>query len=332
MGLHVQGISHVSHTSKTASIINVCAPPGNTVDRGQERLSDQVRKPKRERQMPGRHHHPPQMGPPQYLANCNLQPANLPHHLLPSTPVNLFRPSHIFHPRPGILYPATARAPSYPATARAPPYPITSGTPPYPTTSGAPPYPTTSGAPPYPTTSGAPPYPPTARAPPYPSTARAPPYPPTARAPPYPPTARAHLHSVPMSLAGNPIPYSCSNSYPVQQTAGIVSPQQYPGVLPYSVGRSPPYRQMSGRQDQPPLLPYPPIVNPSHPHTSSIANSQMYGAGHNTPTSYIPSNPGLPSRNTSAPTGSRQLHDSQHEQRRPPGKRNRRKTTQQGNN
>lgn len=265
--------------------------------------------------MPGRHHHPPQMGPPQmgppqmgppqmgppqYLANCNFQPANapsLPHHLLPSTPVNLFGSGSplIFRPPPGILYPVTARAPPYPSTA------------------------------------GAPLYSTSARVPHYSTASRAPHYSTAARAPPYP---AAHLYSVPMSLAGNPVPYSRSNSYPTQQTAGMVSPQQYPDVLPYSVGKSPPYRQTSGRQDQPALLPYPPMVNPSHPHTS-IADSQTYGAGHNAPTSYIPSNPGLPSRNTSAPlpaTGSRQPHDFQHGQRRPPGKRNRRKTTQQGYN
>ena len=256
---------------------------------------------------------PPQMGPPQYLANSNLQPANppsLPHYLLPSTPVNLFPSPLVFRPPPGILYPVTARAPPYPATVSAPPYPG-------------------------PATASASHYSTSARVPHYSTAAGAPPYPPTSRAHSYPATARAHLHTVPMSLAGNPVPYSRSNSYPIQQTAGMVSPQQYPNVLPYSVGKSPPYRQMSGRQDQPALLPYPPMINPSHPPTSSIADSQIYGAGHNAPTSYIPSNPGLPSRNTSASlpaTGSRQPHDSQHGQRRPHGKRNRRKTTQQGNN
>lgn len=225
--------------------------------------------------MPGRHHLPPQMAPPQYFANSNLQPANpppLPHHLLPSAPVTLFHSPPIFRTLypPGIPYPAIARAPPYPATPRAPPYPATS---------------------------------------------------------------RATFHPVPVSFADNRVPYSRSNSYPIQQSAGMVSPQQYPGILPHSVGRSPPYRQMSGRQNPPALLPNPPIPNPSHPHTS-IADSQTYGAGHNAQLSSTPSNFGLPSRSTSAPltTTSSRPRDSQHEQRRPPSKRNRQKTTKHGNN
>lgn len=154
---------------------------------------------------------------------------------------------------------------------------------------------------------------------------------------PYPPglptyagTARAPVHSLPMSLAGNHAPFSHSNYYPIPHSTGSVPPQQYSSVLPHSVGRSPPYRQMSGRQNQPvTLVQYPTRVNPPYPH------SQMYGAGSTAQVPCIPSNTGPPSRHTSAPptvTSSRQPHDPRYEQRRPPGKRNRQKTTQQGNN
>lgn len=142
--------------------------------------------------------------------------------------------------------------------------------------------------------------------------------------------------TLPMSLTGNQVcvPYSRSHSFPIPQCEGMVASQtgavrQYPSVLPHSVGRSPPYRQISGRQDQQPHNPVAllqnPVVNITHPHTPSSGASQAYTVGHNAPV-FIQNSPGLPSRHVSeSPTiaSSRQSEDSKRRRRR---KRNKQKT------
>ena len=133
--------------------------------------------------------------------------------------------------------------------------------------------------------------------------------------------ATVHPGTVPMPLVSRNVPYSRSSSYPLHHSERMVTPQpqtQYPSVLPHSVHRSPPYRQIqqSGTlQHQ--------VANTSYPPLSSSDGSHSYPLGHNPQVPYRHGNTAVLTMHESVPpvvSSPRQSHNSSKHRRR--GKRN----------
>ena len=130
------------------------------------------------------------------------------------------------------------------------------------------------------------------------------------------PVAAVHPGAVPRPLVSRNVPYSRSNSYPMHYAEQMVTPQplmQYSSVLPQSVHKSPPYRQIR----QPVTLQHP-VANTSNPRFS-YDGSHPYPLGHNPQVLYRPGNPEVLTRHEAvspAVSSPSQSHDpSKHRQR-----------------
>ena len=136
------------------------------------------------------------------------------------------------------------------------------------------------------------------------------------------PVAAVYPGAVQRPLVSRNVPYSRSNSYPMHYAERMITPQpltQYSSVLPHSVHKSPPYRQIQ----QPVTLRHP-VVNTSNPPRSSYDGSHLYPLGYNPEVLYRPSNPGVLTRHEAvspAVSSPNQSHDPSKHRRR--GRRNR---------